>query len=211
MDDDASASVEHTPVRGQAAKGFSGRGPVILDIGCGNVKRPNRLGIDIVLASAVDVLADVTRGLPLADNSVDGVHMSHFLEHVATFVPVMEEVWRACKPNAWVYIRGPHASCSFATWKDPTHLRPLTLETFRYFGEYHYYNYYTKARFRIEQARLCLLTKGRLTREPLLLSLLSGIVNRMANYSWRAKYRCERWWGPLVGIEEIHVLLRAVK
>jgi len=211
MDDDVGASVEHTPVRGQAAEGSSGRGPVILDVGCGNLKRRGSLGIDIIPASAVDVLADVTRGLPFADNSVDGVYMTHFLEHVTALVPLMEEIWRACKPNAWVYIRGPHASCSLATWKDPTHVRPLSLETFRYFHHHHYYSYYTKARFNIERARLYLLTKGRLKREPLLLSIVSGIVNRMANYSWRAQYRCERWWGPLVGIEEIHVLLRALK
>ena len=185
--------------------------PVILDIGCGYLKHQGSLGVDLVPVPGVDVLADITRGLPFADNTVDRVYMSHFLEHVTALIPLMEEVWRACKPNALVYIRGPHASCSLATWKDPTHVRALSLETFRYFHHYHYYSYYTKARFNIERARLYLLTQGRLTREPLLLKLMSAIVNRMANYSWRAQYRCERWWGPLIGIEEIHVVLRALK
>jgi len=202
MDDDVGASVEHMPVGGQAGKGLSGRRPVILDIGCGHFKHPGCLGVDIVPVPAVDVLADATHGLPFADSSIDAVYMTHFLEHVTALVPLMEEIWRACKPNARVYIRGPHASCSLATWKDPTHVRPLSLETFRYFHRFHYYSYYTKARFNIERARLYLLTKGRLKREPLLLGLL---------YSWQAQYRCERWWGPLVGIEEIHVVLRVLK
>jgi SAM-dependent methyltransferase len=185
--------------------------PIILEIGCGNAKHPGRIGLDILPLPAVDVLADATGGLPFADSTVDYIHISHVLEHVAGFVTVMEELWRVCKPNAWVSIRGPHMSCGLVTWKDPTHLRPLTLETFRYFEPGHLYNYYTKARFRLERARLFLLTKGRLKRVPWPLDFLAVVVNGMANYSRKAQYRCERWWGPLVGIEELHVLLRVLK
>jgi SAM-dependent methyltransferase len=211
MDDEPITELEETPPPDLPAEAPSRRSRVILDIGCGILKHRGSLGVDIVPVAGVDVVADITRGLPFADNTVDGVYMVHFLEHVPALVPLMEEVWRVCKPNAWVYVRGPHASCSLATWKDPTHVRPLSLETFRYFHHHHYYSYYTKARFEIERARLYLLTKGRLTREPLLLKLASTIINRLANYSWRAQYRCERWWGPLIGIEEIHVVLRTLK
>ncbi len=41
--------------------------------------------------------------------------------------------------------------------------------------------------------------------------LMSGIMERFANAGRGAQYRCERWWGPMIGIEEIHVLLRVVK
>ena len=199
-------------VGGPRRGGEPGRRPVILDLGCGNLRHPGSIGVDILPhAEGVDVVADITRGLPFADNSVDGVYMVHVLEHISDLVGFMEELWRVCRPNGWVSIRGPHASSSFTTWSDPTHVRGLTLETFRYLEEGHPYGYYTKVRFKVAKGRLDLLARSTGHTRRLPLRLLAGLADRLANYSQRAQTRCERWWGPLVGIEEFHVVLRAVK
>ena len=57
-----------------------------------------------------------------------------------------------------MYVKVPHGSSPFVTWKDPTHKRGLFIATFAYFDDTYLdgvaFSYYSKARFRIEKARL---------------------------------------------------------
>lgn len=183
---------------------------VVLDVGCGNVKRPGSIGVDLLALPGVDVVGDFMR-LPFRDSSVDGIYTSHTLEHTDNLLGAMEEFWRICKPSGLVYVRGPHASCPYVTWSDPTHRRGLTLETFRYFDEHHYFNFYTHARFTIAQAWLYFTTASHRPQQRWPRRLATRLLEALANASQAAQYRCERWWGPLIGIEEVHVLLRAIK
>lgn len=186
---------------------------VRLDIGCGRSKFKGTLGVDLVPLPGVDVVADLTRGLPFRDSSVSEIYTSHTLEHVENLPAVMEELWRVCKPNALVHIWVPHASCPFVTWIDPTHKRGMTIETFSYFNPAtNHLSYYSKARFEIVHARLNLSTIG-MRRAGLRRSrgLLAMIVEAVANRSRAWQYRAERWWGPLIGFDEARVVLRAIK
>jgi len=106
---------------------------VRLDIGCGRSKFKGTLGVDIVALPGVDVVADLTRGLPFRDNSISEIYTSHTLEHVDNLPAVMEELWRVCKPNALVHIWVPHASCPFVTSVGPTHKPGMTLGSVLYF------------------------------------------------------------------------------
>lgn len=186
---------------------------VRLDIGCGRSKLKGTLGVDLVPLPGVDVVADLNRGLPFRDCSVDEIYTAHTLEHVDNLTATMEELWRICKPNALVHIWAPHASCPFVTWIDPTHRRGLTIETFSYFNPAtNHLSYYSRARFEIVHARLRLSTIGmrragfRRSR-----SLLAAAVEAVANRSRAWQYRAERWWGPLIGFDEARVVLRALK
>ncbi len=186
---------------------------VRLDIGCGRSKFKGTLGVDIVALPGVDVVADLTRGLPFRDNSISEIYTSHTLEHVDNLPAVMEELWRVCKPNALVHIWVPHASCPFVTWIDPTHKRGMTIETFSYFNPAtNHLSYYSKARFEIVHARLNLSTIG-MRRAGFRCSrgLLAMVVEAVANRSRAWQYRAERWWGPLIGFDEARVVLRAIK
>jgi ubiquinone/menaquinone biosynthesis C-methylase UbiE len=186
---------------------------VRLDIGCGRSKFKGTLGVDLVALPGVDVVADLTRGLPFKDSSISEIYTSHTLEHVDNLTAVMEELWRVCKPNALVHIWVPHASCPFVTWIDPTHRRGMTIETFSYFNPAtNHLSYYSKARFEIVHARLNLSTIG-MRRAGLRRSrgLLAMIVEAVANRSRAWQYRAERWWGPLIGFDEARVVLRAIK
>ena len=129
----------------------------------------------------------------------------------------MAEIWRVCKHGGRAYIKVPHASSPYMTWKDPTHRRGLMLSTFYYFDDTTFdgytFSYYSPARFRVEKAQLNFtLTDRREARE---MSLMRRIVNPMlyavANRSRGWQYACERFWGPIVGIEEAAVTLRAIK
>jgi ubiquinone/menaquinone biosynthesis C-methylase UbiE len=188
--------------------------PVRLDIGCGRAKVKGTLGVDRVPLPGVDVVADVERGLPFRDGSVDEIYTSHTLEHVQDFLGVMEELWRVCRPNALVHIWVPHATCPYTTWIDPTHRRGLTIATFSYFNPAkNYLAYYSRARFDIVHARLRLSTVHRRRDGDLRRTrgLLAAVVEAVANHSRDWQYRAERWWGPLIGFDEARVVLRAMK
>ena len=84
----------------------------LLDVGCGYRKRKGCIGIDSMAAPGVDIVADITKGLPFDDNFISGVYTDHFLEHIVIedVAKVMKEIHRVCKPDSVVQIRVPHFS-----------------------------------------------------------------------------------------------------
>jgi SAM-dependent methyltransferase len=126
---------------------------VILDLGCGRRKTPGAFGVDIVSLPAVDLVHDLQSiPYPLPDSCADEICLVHVLEHFANPLAILQEAWRLARPGGTVLIRTPHYSGRYA-WKDPTHLRAFSAESFHYFGE-NDYSYYTDARFRVREARL---------------------------------------------------------
>lgn len=192
---------------------------VVIDIGCGPNKRPGALGIDIAVLPVVDIVADITAGLPFRDSTVDQVVASHVLEHFDNLVAVMNEIWRVCKPGARVSVTVPHASSSFMTWRDPTHRRGLNLSTFSYFDDSTFegqkFRYYRRASFQTVYGRLRFVAGGPAARNAPgrrpSARVVTGLLEALANRSSYSQHLCERWWGPLFGIAEACVLLKAVK
>lgn len=82
---------------------------VYLDIGCGKIKHGN-IGIDIYDGENVDYVMDINKGINFPSASVDGVWMSHVLEHVNDPVFVLEEIKRVLKPGGVAEIMVPHHS-----------------------------------------------------------------------------------------------------
>jgi predicted SAM-dependent methyltransferase len=56
---------------------------VKIDLGCGLSKMPGFIGVDRFALPGVEVVCDLDRGIPFADDSVDYVLASHALEHLA--------------------------------------------------------------------------------------------------------------------------------
>ncbi len=190
----------------------------IVDLGCGGRKKPGAIGMDIVGVPGVDVVADMSRGLPFRDNSLDGIYAYHVLEHLDDFLGAVGEIYRVLKPGARAWIKAPHACSTFTTWKDPTHKRGLSIATFAYFDDTYFdgaaFAYYSPARFRIEKAKLNFTLTDRQEYAPSYRRprrLLTMIFDVMANKNRDFQYACERFWGPLVGIEEAVLTLRAIK
>jgi len=190
-----------------------------IDLGCGARKVRGALGVDNVAIPNVDVVCDLNGGLPFKDNSIDGVYVYHILEHLDDFLATMNEIWRVCRHGALVYVKVPHAASSFVTWKDPTHRRGLSIATFAYFDSTYFdgaaFYYYSKARFRIERARLNFTLSGRPDYDHVVPKLPRRIMNTVfdavANRDRRFQYFCERFWGPIVGVEEAELVMRAIK
>jgi len=79
-----------------------------LDLGCG--KNPRGTGADI-LDFGQEIVWDLTKGIPLPDNSVKSIVSSHFLEHltVPQIDDIVREMIRLCKNGAEIEVRLPHA------------------------------------------------------------------------------------------------------
>ena len=139
--------------------------PVSFDLGCGAHKASGAFGVDGAALPGVDLVHDLlARPYPLPESCADEVRLFHVLEHFADPLPVLEEVWRIARPGARVIIRTPHFSGGYA-WKDPTHRRAFTSESFHYFGA-NGYSYYTCARFRVLGVRLKYLLEEHLWPAP---------------------------------------------
>ena len=106
----------------------------ILDVGCGNAKTKDAIGIDSNPNTQADVIHDLNYyPWPLESNTFDKVIINHVVEHVSDLIQFMEEVHRISKHNATVSIVTPHFSNRFS-YTDPTHLRHLSFRSFDYFA-----------------------------------------------------------------------------
>lgn len=197
---------------------------VAIDLGCGIRKQPGAIGMDIArIPGSVDLLGDVTRTLPFRDSCADRVYASHIVEHLDDLPAFMAEIWRICKHDGLVYFRFPHASSPHTAWTDPTHHRALTIETFEYFQpdtlQGSLFGYYHSARFRVVRRRITFSLNADkpdsgsvwLPSHNRARRIAGRILDALANRSKQHQYICERFWGPLVGMEEGHVWLRAIK
>ncbi len=193
------------------------RRAINLDLGCGDRKVRGAIGVDNSRIPGVDIVADLNHGLPFQDNSVDAVVVFHILEHVDNFLDTMNEIWRVCKEGAYVYVRVPHAASTFVTWKDPTHRRGLSIATFAYFDDSYFdgaaFAYYAEANFSIEHAQLNFTLTSH--DDKVVLGwprrVANALFHSLANRNRRWQYFCERFWGPVVGIEEAVLTMRAQK
>lgn len=110
-----------------------------LDLGAGKRPREGFLGVDVVEGSDFRVDLFGPNAWPFEDGSVEEVWSSHLVEHIPHgdyrepdgFYRFFNEVWRICETGARVTIVHPYAKSQRA-FKDPTHRRFITEETWAY-------------------------------------------------------------------------------
>lgn len=103
-----------------------------LDLGCGGKKREGFLGVDQYPMEGVDVVLKIgTDPWPWADDSVEEIYCSHFLEHLNALqrVHFMNEAFRVMKEGAAAVIITPHWASNRA-YGDFTHQWPPVAELF---------------------------------------------------------------------------------
>jgi len=78
-----------------------------LHVGCGKIKLPGWLNIDVEPGS--DLVIDVRGGLPFGDNSIDFIYNEHFIEHLIyeEGEKVLREFWRCLKKGGVMRIATP--------------------------------------------------------------------------------------------------------
>jgi SAM-dependent methyltransferase len=125
-----------------------------LNFGCGEKTYEDYVNMDKVELPGVDVLWDLEKTpMPFETNSVDEIKCEHILEHVRNFMPMIEEMWRICKPGAMIYVWGPYFRYE-AAYRDPTHERFFTEHSFDYFQDGVNFSHYSKARFNVRKVEL---------------------------------------------------------
>lgn len=109
--------------------------PLQLDLASGSNKREGFIGVDIVDIPEVDIVHNLEQyPWPFADNSVDAVHMQHYLEHVRDIPPFINELYRVMRVGAVCKITAPYYS-SIRAWQDPDHVRVISEATPFYFNK----------------------------------------------------------------------------
>ena len=107
----------------------------VLEIGCGTRKAEGAVGLDLLDLPGVDIVHDLeVFPWPVEDGAFDRVLCYHVLEHVRDICGVMDELHRVTAPGGRVHIIVPYFA-RYSAFKDPTHVRFCTFESFKYFVE----------------------------------------------------------------------------
>jgi SAM-dependent methyltransferase len=107
-------------------------GKRVLDIGCGRNKLTGALGLDCKAFAGVDVVSDLNKPLPFADEAFEVVHSNQVLEHVPNMVGLVEDIHRVLAPGGMMVACVPYFRSNWAAI-DPTHVRQFTLNSLDYF------------------------------------------------------------------------------
>lgn len=96
--------------------------PLRLHVGCGPERLPGWVNIDRQELPGVDLVADVTHGLPFSGASV--VYAEHFLEHLPLdrALAFLHEAHRVLAPGGWIRLSTPNLDWVVAAHYAPYHL-----------------------------------------------------------------------------------------
>lgn len=117
------------------------KGGIHLDIGCGENKQADFIGMDVREVPGVDLAWDWNNiPFPIPDDACISVLCSHVVEHINPanfgFIKFMDEVWRIMREHGRLWIVTPYAG-STGYWQDPTHCNGVTERTIAYFCPEH--------------------------------------------------------------------------
>lgn len=106
---------------------------VKLDLACGRNPTDGYEGVDSRKLPGVKHVVDLTvYPWPWADDSVEAILCSHYVEHVADLVAFMNECGRILQPGGRLTIAHPYQHSDRA-WQDPTHVRALNMVSWAYY------------------------------------------------------------------------------
>jgi predicted SAM-dependent methyltransferase len=91
---------------------------VRLNLGSGNDYMKGMINLDIEPSLKPDMVADINRGLPFRDGSIDYIKANDIIEHLDN--EGICEVHRVLKPGGRLEVRVPHFACRSA-YNDFTH------------------------------------------------------------------------------------------
>ena len=84
----------------------------VLNLGCGKKIKNHVINVDVMPYPRVDEVLDLSYfPWPWKDNSIDGIHASHIMEHFPDQFDFIMECHRVLKPGGFLRIVGPHSSC----------------------------------------------------------------------------------------------------
>ena len=127
-------------------------GELKVNLGCGEEVREGWIGLDRG-DYGQEIVRDMKKGLPFCNNSCEELYADQVLEHLQLdedFIFVMNECLRVLKPGGIFKIRVPHYD-SLTAYKDPTHSRYFTKQTFTYLERANRWLYGFDKRWKIKE------------------------------------------------------------
>lgn len=106
----------------------SSKREIRLNIGCGRDIKPGWLNCDLFPGEGVDLVFNASKSLPLKDESVSEIYMSHVLEHILNWEDLVYECSRLLKIGGNLILRVP-----YGVTFNPYHVRffmPETMDMF---------------------------------------------------------------------------------
>lgn len=109
-----------------------------MHLGCGTKILADYVNVDIVAAPGVDVVCDLSAGIPFSSDSFDEILAVDFIEHIPSSktIHLMNEAWRVLAPGGVFRIHVPSAP-GITAYQDPTHVSFWNAESFDYFEDGH--------------------------------------------------------------------------
>ncbi len=120
---------------------------VKLNLGCGNKKISDFIGVDRFKCSGADVVADLMN-LPFKPSIADEIILDNVVEHIQDTVSLMKEIYRVSENKALCKIRTPHFT-SESSWRDPTHYHHWSIFSIDYFTDREPSNHYVDVNFKL--------------------------------------------------------------
>ena len=141
--------------RASVQKIVSEKQGIRLDIGCGENKQPEFVGMDKRSLKGVDIVWDLeVFPYPIEDETCLTIVGSHIVEHIKPWLMIefMDELWRIMKPGGQLAFSLPYGF-SPGYVQDPTHCNPCNEATWQYFDpRYPLYNIYQPRPWRIDSS-----------------------------------------------------------
>jgi len=106
-------------------------GKKVLNVGCGGCtyKAPNVVNADLHPGKGVNVVCDLSKPLPFADNTFDLIIANHVLEHVPGWWDCFKELARVTAPNGNIEVWVPTVASDGAfVYRD--HINYMNVESF---------------------------------------------------------------------------------
>ena len=181
----------------------------ILNIAAGEKRYEDEgiINVDIVPGEGIDQVVDLMQHpWPWKDNSIDGIHASHILEHFLDHEKFIRECHRILKPGGFFRVVVPHCT-SMSSVGCLGHYRTFSADTLhRYLagGGRHDVYMFKDIKFETEYYRVNWIWEETISTggkrfdafyRPFLRPL-DFIISGMINFSHRM---FERFWWPLVG------------
>lgn len=125
-----------------------------LNLGCGRKYLKGYINCDFIRSVKAEHYFDLeVFPYPFESNFADEILLDNVLEHLQDVTRTMEEMHRVLKPAGLLRVFVPYAKSDWAL-QDPTHKHFFTEKSMDYFKPAGEYNFYSKARFEIRQAKL---------------------------------------------------------
>lgn len=131
--------------------------------------------VDRKWLAGVDVISDLTQGLPFKNETIEEILCIHVLEHIRDLESAMREFHRVLTPGGVLKVWTPHCFSPIA-FGDSTHCRFFTFETLSQFDPQSPGSYYYDFHFTFVCSRMQLFRRW--YKPNFLEQLLERLINR---------------------------------